>query len=73
LDIKNIPSQLGQAIQQGVAWLEARFKQWTQLTKANQVAGTLTDLMRSMSELIAENMFLRQQVIVLERQVVVRS
>jgi putative transposase len=70
LDIKYIQGQLGQAIQQGVAWLEARFKQWTQPTKANQVAGALTDLTRSKSELIAENMFLRQQLIVLERQVV---
>jgi hypothetical protein len=70
LDIKSIQRQLGQAIQQGVAWLEARFKQWTQPAKANPVAGTLTDLTRSKSELIAENMFLRQQLIVLERQVV---
>jgi hypothetical protein len=33
------------------------------------VASILTDLTRSKSELIAENMFLRQQLIVLERQV----
>lgn len=69
LDIKNIQRQLGQAIQQGVTWLEARFKRWTQPTKANQVAGALTDLTRSRSELIAENRLLRQQLIVLERQV----
>ena len=70
MDIKSIQSQLGQAIQQGVAWLEARFKQWTRPTKANHVAGILTDLTRSKRELIAENMFLRQQLIVLERRVI---
>ena len=48
---------------------EQRFKQWTQPTKTIQVASTLTDRTRSKSELIAENMFLRQQLIVLERQV----
>jgi hypothetical protein len=34
------------------------------------VISTLADLQRSKSELIADNMFLRQQLIVLERQVV---
>jgi hypothetical protein len=49
-----------------VTWLDVRFKRWTQPTEISQVASTLTELTRSISELIAENMFLRQQLIVLE-------
>jgi len=69
LILKYVQRKLGQVVQQGVTWLEAQFKQWTQPTKTTQVAGILSDLTRSKSELIAENMFLRQQLIVLERQV----
>jgi hypothetical protein len=61
-------SKLGQVIPRSVGWLEEWFKRWTQPTKTSQVAGTLTDLARSKSELIAESMFLRQQLIVLERR-----
>lgn len=56
-------------MQQGVSWLETRFKRWTKPATRKQVMGTLADLKRSKRELIAENMFLRQQLIVLERQV----
>jgi hypothetical protein len=52
-----------------VAWLETRFKQWTKPATSQQVIGTLADLKRNKRDLMAENMFLRQQVIVLERQV----
>jgi len=69
LILKYVQRKLGQVIQQGVTWLEVQFKQWTQPTKTTQVAGILSDLTRSKSDLIAENMFLRQQLIVLERQV----
>ena len=62
-------NKLGQVIQHCVTWLEIRFKEWTQPAKTSQVASVLTDLTRSKSDLIAENMFLRQQLIVLERQV----
>ncbi len=54
----------------GIACLEAQFKQWTEPAKTNQVVSSLADLSRSKAALIAENMFLRQQLIVLERQVV---
>ncbi len=40
-----------------------------QPAKTNQVMSTLADMRRSKSERIAENMFLRQQLIVLDRQV----
>jgi hypothetical protein len=69
LILKYVQSKLGQVLQQRVNGLEVRFKRWTQPTRTSQVASTLTDLTRSKSELIAENMFLRQQLIVLERQV----
>jgi putative transposase len=64
-----IGRKIKQVIQHGVAWLETRFKQWTKPATSQQVIGTLADLKRNKRELMAENMFLRQQVIVLERQV----
>jgi putative transposase len=48
--------------------MESRLKHWTKPARTNQVRSTVADLSRSKAELIAENMFLRQQVIVLERQ-----
>jgi hypothetical protein len=44
-------------------------KQWTSPSRTHQIISTLADLKRSKRALIAENMFLRQQLIVLERQV----
>jgi len=51
-----------------VTWLETRFKQWTRPATSQPVIGTLADLKRSKRELIAENMFLRQQLVALQRQ-----
>lgn len=62
-------STLTQVLVRGVAWVESRFKDWTQPAKRSQVMSVVSDLKRSKSELIAENMFLRQQLIVVERQV----
>ena len=67
--IHPIDEKIKQVIQQGMTWLETRFKQWTRPAISRQVIGTLADLKRSKSELIAENMCLRQQLTVLERQV----
>ncbi len=61
--------KINQVIHQGMTWLESRLKQWTKPATSKQVIGTLADLKRSKRELIAENMFLRQQLVVLERQV----
>jgi hypothetical protein len=69
LVIKYVQRKLGQVLQQSVIWFEVQFKQWTQPSKTSQITSTLSDLTRSKSELIAENMFLRQQLIVQERQV----
>jgi putative transposase len=44
------------------------FKTWTKPAKPSQLLGTLSDLNRSKSELLAENALLRRQLIVLNRQ-----
>jgi hypothetical protein len=49
--------------------LEARVKAWTKPATDSLVGGTAADLLKSKPELVAENAFLRQQVIVLNRQV----
>ena len=61
--INPIDGKIKQVMQQGVAWLETRFKRWTRPATRKQEMGTLADLKRSKRELIAENMFLRQQLI----------
>src|SRR5215469_3958940 len=49
--------------------LSSRFTRWTKPLLTSFPLATLTDLGRSKSELIAENVLLRQQLIVLKRQV----
>ena len=49
--------------------LSSRFTRWTTLLRTSLPLATLTDHGRSKSELIAENALLRQQLIVLRRQV----
>jgi putative transposase len=49
--------------------LSTRFTRWTNPLGTSLTLGTLTDLGRSKSELLAENALLRQQLIVLKRQV----
>ena len=49
--------------------LSSRFTRWTKPLRISFPISTLTDLGRSKSELIAENALLRQQLIVLRRQV----
>ena len=44
-------------------------KQWTKPVTATLVTGAVLDLTRSRADLIAENVMLRQQLIVLKRQV----
>jgi putative transposase len=41
---------------------------WTKSSNISLVLGTITDLARSKSELVAENALLRQQLIILSRQ-----
>jgi RNase P subunit RPR2 len=49
--------------------LHARFVHWTKPLTSSMPLGTLADLARSKSELLAENALLRQQLIILKRQV----
>src|SRR5881392_3591117 len=49
--------------------LHHRFVAWTKPDTTSLMLGTLTDLVRSKSELVAENALLRQQLITLRRQV----
>jgi hypothetical protein len=48
--------------------LESRIRRWVKPANQPLVLGTLTDLTRRRSELVLENAFLRQQVIVLSRE-----
>jgi hypothetical protein len=48
--------------------LNERYKQWTKPDMDSLATGTLMDVTRSKRDLIAENAFLRQQLIVLKRQ-----
>jgi putative transposase len=50
-------------------FLQQSFRDWTKPSTTSLVLGTLTDLPRSKSELVAENALLRQQLIILRRQV----
>src|SRR5215472_15034330 len=49
--------------------LHHRFVAWTKPDTTSLMPGMLTDLARSKSELVAENALLRQQLIILRRQV----
>ena len=49
--------------------LHHRFVAWSKPNTTSLLLGTLTDLGRSKSELVAENALLRQQLIILRRQV----
>jgi putative transposase len=49
--------------------LHYRFVLWTKPSTASLMLGTLTDLARNKSELMAENALLRQQLVILRRQV----
>jgi hypothetical protein len=51
------------------SWAEHSFKRWTRPRMVWLTAGALTDVTRSRSKLVVENALLRQQLIVLRRQV----
>ena len=54
---------------QGLKSLHHRYVAWTKPDTTLLLLGTLTDLTRSKSDLVAENALLRQQLIILRRQV----
>src|SRR5919199_3792109 len=58
---------LCQRVQRGVDALRTRVSRWTKPRPLTLAAGLATDLVRPRRELLLENAFLRQQVIVLSR------
>jgi len=50
-------------------WLQQRIKQWVKPATPALISGLLSDLPRSRTDLIAENALLRQQLIILDRQI----
>jgi len=50
-------------------WLKERVKSWIKPAKSVLIIGTLSDLTRSRTDLVVENGLLRQQLIVLNRQI----
>jgi hypothetical protein len=60
--------RLRQGLHPLIESLNEHYKQWTRLDTGSLVTGKLIDVTRSKRDLIAENAFLRQQVIVLKCQ-----
>jgi putative transposase len=52
-----------------LGWLKERIKHWTKPVASVLIIGTLSDLNRSRTDLVVENALLRQQLIVLNRQI----
>jgi hypothetical protein len=59
--------QVMPAVQPMVRKVEVRMKAWTKPASDSLIGGTAADLVKSKPELIAENAFLRQQLIVVTR------
>jgi hypothetical protein len=57
-----------QLVGDGLQRVEVQLTQWTKPAPDRQITGVVTDLFRSKKDLIAENAFLCQQLIVLKRQ-----
>ncbi len=68
MQLQSLRSAIYQGLIRLLIALELSVKQCFQPSKPHQIAGTLADSTRSKSQLIAENAFLRQQLIVLQRQ-----
>ncbi|WP_119072066.1 integrase core domain-containing protein [Aggregatilinea lenta] len=59
---------LARSLRPFINYLNKRYKQWTKPDSASLATGALVDVTRSKRDLVAENAFLRQQLIVLKRQ-----
>ncbi|MHB8629091.1 MAG: hypothetical protein ACYDBJ_22265 [Aggregatilineales bacterium] len=67
--LSNILHQVAEMGRSVVNQIETRIKSCTKPTSESLIGGTAADLLKSKSELIAENAFLRQQLIVMKRKV----
>ena len=52
-----------------LSWLQEHTKHWTKPATSTLISGILSDLTRSRTDLVVENALLRQQLIVLKRQI----
>ncbi len=65
----NVLSQVTKIAKSIVNEIERHFRAWTEPSSDSMVGGVAADLVKSKRQVILENAFLRQQVIVLKRQV----
>ena len=56
-------------VRKSVQWLNQKLQQWSRPTAGTAVLDTVNDLLRPKAELVLENARLRQQVIILQRNV----
>ena len=67
--LEKVVSQVAGIVQAVIEHVEGRVKVRTKPTLDSLIGGTAADLVKSKRELVAENAFLRQQLIVMKRQV----
>jgi putative transposase len=67
--VKPVLSFLKRLMRLGLDRLHTRYTRWTRPLTLSLLFGTIADLGGSKSELLAENALLRQQLIMLKRQV----
>jgi hypothetical protein len=56
-------------VMKSLKWVEHQLQQWTKPATASSELEIVKDVLRSKSKLVLENALLRQQVIILQRQV----
>src|SRR5260370_40765500 len=66
---QNVVSQITKIAQSVLNALDRRARPWTEPASDSMVGGVAVDLVKSKRQVILENAFLRQQVIVLKRQI----
>ena len=69
MPVRGLLTSLKRSVQHWLRRMYQRLLQWTKPTNCSPLAGTLIDLARPKAELVAENALLRQQLIILRRQV----
>jgi putative transposase len=67
--LKRVLNSLKLRLTSDFQWLHSHLTRWTKPLNTSLVLGTVSDLFRSTSQLVAENALVRQQLIILRRQV----
>ncbi|MBN1450516.1 MAG: hypothetical protein JW963_05820 [Anaerolineales bacterium] len=65
MNLKHLWNEGKPWVARGLEAVEVRVKTWTQPASDRPIKGVVTDLFRGRKDLVAENAFLRQQVIIL--------